>query len=58
MKYKFYKLPDGTQVDAVTRTTPEGVISTIPFDPANTDYQEYLKWVAEGNTAEAADQWH
>ena len=22
----------------------------IPFDPANTDYQEYLKWVSEGNT--------
>ena len=27
----------------------------IPFDPANTDYQEYLEWVAAGNTAEAAD---
>mgnify|MGYP001296237678 CR=1 FL=1 len=27
----------------------------IPLNEANTDYQEYLEWVAEGNTAEAAD---
>ena len=27
----------------------------IPFAEENTDYQEYLEWVAEGNTAEAAD---
>jgi hypothetical protein len=28
----------------------------IPFDPANTDYQEYLKWVAEGNEPLPADE--
>ncbi len=27
----------------------------IPKDEGNKDYQEYLEWVAEGNTAEAAD---
>mgnify|MGYP004464562773 CR=1 FL=1 len=27
----------------------------IPFATDNKHYQEYLDWVAEGNTAEAAD---
>lgn len=41
--------------------TPSQVIKRIsdnafiPFDPANTDYQFYLKWVGEGNTPLPAD---
>jgi hypothetical protein len=29
---------------------------SIPLAPDNTDYQEYLKWVAEGNTPTPADE--
>jgi hypothetical protein len=28
----------------------------IPLNPDNRDYQEYLKWVAEGNTPLPADE--
>ena len=30
--------------------------TSIPFDEDNTDYQAYLKWVAEGNTPLPADE--
>ncbi len=33
----------------------DGSIWYAPLDPANTDYQEYLKWVAEGNEAEEVE---
>jgi hypothetical protein len=38
---------------AVLRTADNAF---IPFDLANTDYQAYLKWVAEGNTPLPADE--
>jgi hypothetical protein len=28
----------------------------IPFDPSNTDYQAYLKWISEGNTPLSAEE--
>jgi len=49
--YKLYKSFDG--VEAIIRLVDNAI---IPFDPANTDYQEYLKWLAEGNTPEPADE--
>lgn len=37
-----------------THVIKDGVLF-IPFVNENTDYQEYLEWVAEGNTPEPAD---
>jgi hypothetical protein len=48
--YKLYKNSVGQEM--VQRLSDS---SCIPFDQANTDYQEYLKWVAEGNLPSPAD---
>jgi hypothetical protein len=53
-----YKLINTVELDGSIR--PVAVIRSdgwsIPFEPANTDYQEYLKWVAAGNTPLPADE--
>jgi hypothetical protein len=45
---------DKVERDDMIKRTVDGAV--IPFDPANTDYQEYLKWLAEGNEPLPADE--
>ena len=54
MTYTYKKVKDleGNEAKTILRIEDNAF---IPFDPDNLDYQEYLKWVAEGNTPEEAD---
>ena len=52
--YKLAKSSDG--IESLCKVTEDQTIWWIPFDPDNTDYQEYLKWVAEGNQPLPADE--
>lgn len=52
--YKLLKDVLTNQVDVVQKEEG-GFLYSIPMHPDNTDYQAYLKWVAEGNTPEPAD---
>ena len=52
MSYKFIKpSTEGDQISSVLRLSDN---VSIPFDPDNTDYQEYLKW-AKTNTTDPVD---
>jgi len=51
--YKLFKSERTGEVVTVIRLED---IAYIPFDPANTDYQAYLQWLAEGNEPEPADE--
>ena len=45
--YKIVRTADGEVLDMVQRLNDTAF---IPFDSANTDYQQYLLWLEEGNT--------
>ena len=50
--YKLVKNIDGP-ANVVERLSDNAY---IPFDPANTDYQQYLAWLEAGNTPLPADE--
>jgi len=54
MIYKLYKDTEFNNIVGVFKYE-ENKTTFIPMNEANTDYQQYLEWVAEGNTPEEAE---
>jgi hypothetical protein len=54
MTYKLYKTIAGQ--DGAVTVNEDGSMTSFLFDPANTDYQAYLKWLEEGNEPVPADE--
>ena len=54
--YKLYKNSEYSDTpNSVIKKEDGKVVLQAPFDPANTDYQEFLQWKADGGVPEAAD---
>ena len=51
--YKLYKNKLNNSIRVVIRLSDN---ASIPFNPDNTDYQAYLKWLDEGNTPLPAEE--
>ena len=51
-KYRKHEIT-GEEIKSIIRIVDN---ASIPFDPTNIDYQEYLVWLAEGNEPLPADE--
>jgi hypothetical protein len=54
--YKLLTNIFGDKSSAAIKFNEDNTVTSFPFDPANTDYQAYLKWIESGNTPEPADE--
>jgi hypothetical protein len=54
ISYQKFKGPDGLVLENYIKRLPDNAF--IPFDPANTDYQAFLKYQAEGGKVYGADE--
>jgi len=57
MTIKYKKVNYNGVFDSILKTddSNSSIYLSIPPDPENIDYQDYLAWVADGNTPEEAD---
>ncbi len=55
MVYKIKTDDLDASAKVIIRENADGSISSFGQNVSNRDYEEYLEWVAEGNTAEDAD---
>jgi hypothetical protein len=51
MAYIYEKLT-GLRGDVCIKATNENMVLLIPTDPANSDYQRYLRWLENPNEVE------
>ena len=49
------QLDENNNFISISKKEDKVQVACIPTDESNTDYQEYLEWVAEGNTPEEAE---
>ena len=48
-------IKDVNNNNTAINATIDGVVLSVPLDPANRHYEAILEWVADGNTIAAAE---
>ena len=54
--YKLVNDRETNQLASITKNDGSGLILSIPVNPENSDYQQFLAWIAKGNEPLPADE--